>query len=82
VCVFLTLLIKEWREIRGISQKQLAKQIGMSQSYLSRLEANKKNPSLETLHKIADILNVKPCQLYICHNRTCQCEHKVMPGNF
>lgn len=57
------LLIKEVRLSKNLSQIQLAKKAGMSQSYLSELESNKKSPTLRQLCKLADALNVKPDEL-------------------
>ena len=50
--------IKVWREYRGISQQELAGQIGISVPYLSQLETNKRKGSLEVMSAIAKALNV------------------------
>ncbi len=42
----------------GMSQSQLAKAIGSRQPVISRLERGNGNPSLRTLQKIADALNL------------------------
>lgn len=62
--IFANLHIKEIRELKGVSQNKLAQMIGMTQGYLSKLESNKKSPTLNMLIKIAEVLEVKPCQLY------------------
>ncbi|WP_416149521.1 helix-turn-helix transcriptional regulator [Salipaludibacillus sp. HK11] len=51
--------IKEIRLSKGITQKYVAKKVGISQSYLSNLEKNKFNPSAEIMFKIADVLKCK-----------------------
>lgn len=52
--------ISEYRQSRGITQKELADKIGVSLSYISKIEApnSKKSFSLEILLDIADELNV------------------------
>lgn len=52
-------MIKEIREKHGISQNQLAKQTGISQSALSDIENGMtKNPRIDTLLKICEVLKV------------------------
>jgi transcriptional regulator with XRE-family HTH domain len=46
----LTMKIQTIREERGIRQRDLAKKLKMSQSYLSNLEAGKVNVSLYTFY--------------------------------
>lgn len=50
--------IKEAREAKGRSQKELAEAAGMSPQQLSQYENGLRNPKLETLIRIADALNV------------------------
>ena len=50
--------IKSIREEKGISQGQLAVMTGVSQSAISDIENNKRNPSLWTVQMIADVLGV------------------------
>ncbi|MPZ15862.1 MAG: helix-turn-helix domain-containing protein [Chloroflexi bacterium] len=42
----------------GLSQKQLAEQIGTSQAAVARLEAGTYRPRIETLHRLATALHV------------------------
>lgn len=46
--------VKQVRKKRGISQKNLCKSVGITQSYLSQVENNKKTPSISVLNDIAD----------------------------
>lgn len=56
--------IRSCRKKAGISQRELAKKVGVTQQYLCCLEKEKKNnPSLKLLTKIADALNVKVTDL-------------------
>lgn len=59
-------IIKEVREEKGISQKDLAEKLNISQSYLSEIENNKKkNVSFELILHICNILNVEIRKIYI-----------------
>ncbi|MHA7064053.1 helix-turn-helix transcriptional regulator [Azospirillum argentinense] len=52
---------KNLRDLRlsaGFSQAQLAEAIGTSQPRIARLEAGKEEPSLTTLRRLANVLNV------------------------
>lgn len=46
------------RQQRGLSQSDLATSAGISISYLSMLENSKRDPTISTVQKIADALNV------------------------
>nr|DAF73210.1 MAG TPA: helix-turn-helix XRE-family like protein [Caudoviricetes sp.] len=56
--------IKFYREKRNISKSELARQIGVSPSYITMLEnGDKKNPSMEILLKISSALNINVSEL-------------------
>jgi len=50
--------IMSYRKKAGLSQKALAKAIGVSASLANHYENDKRDPSTQTLVKIADVLNV------------------------
>jgi DNA-binding XRE family transcriptional regulator len=50
--------IKIWREYRGLSQHEMAKNAGISVPYLSQLETNKRKGSLNVLSAIAKAMKV------------------------
>lgn len=50
--------IKEIREKKGITQLELAEQVGITQVYLSYIENGHKTPTLKTLQKLAKALDV------------------------
>ncbi|BAH06767.1 helix-turn-helix domain-containing protein [Clostridium kluyveri] len=50
--------IKEIRESKNLTQKQLAEKIGVTPVTITRYENNKREPSIETLNKIAKALDV------------------------
>ena len=51
--------IKEVLKDKGISQTWLAKQTGKSYNTINEYARNVRQPSLEDLYKIADILNIE-----------------------
>lgn len=55
--------IRRLRQEKSISQAQLAKLIGVGQSFISKLENNRSSVSIETLEKIANALGVSPGRL-------------------
>ncbi|MCP4417818.1 MAG: helix-turn-helix domain-containing protein [Chloroflexi bacterium] len=50
--------IKVWREYRGMTQPELAKQAGISAAYLSQIESGKRSGSTDVLKAIAEALNL------------------------
>lgn len=49
--------IKQLRANKGLTQEGFARETGISRSYLSDLENNRKSPTIETLEKIARKMN-------------------------
>jgi transcriptional regulator with XRE-family HTH domain len=52
--------IKSIRVKNGVSQMELSLRSNLSQSFIANLEKGKKQPSVHTLIRIADALNVNP----------------------
>lgn len=50
--------IRDIRISKGVSQSQLAPMTSMTKSYMSEIEAGKKNLTLRTLQKIATSLGI------------------------
>ena len=50
--------IKQMRQKKGLSQKQLGEKIGMSQQGYALIEKNKRSLDYDILEKIADVLGV------------------------
>lgn len=48
--------IKVWREYRGLTTTELAKEVGVSQSYISDIENGKKDGSISVIKRIAEAL--------------------------
>jgi len=57
--------IREIRQRKSISQLELAQKAGISQSFLASLEAGKKQPSVLTILKLSDALEINPGDLFI-----------------
>ena len=57
--------IKEVLKDKGISQTWLAKQMGKSYNTINEYARNVRQPSLEDLYKIAEILDVEVKELLI-----------------
>lgn len=63
---YYTLRIKNVRKAKGMTQKELAAKLSISQSFLSELENNKYDMTLNMLFKISEVLNVTPTELVEC----------------
>lgn len=50
--------LKDVRESRAVTQEAIAKQVGVSQQFISRVERGNKSISLDLAAEIADYLNV------------------------
>jgi len=59
-------LIRVYHDIKA---SDLAKQLGISSSYLSEIENQKKTPSIELINKYADIFNTKPSSILFFHEQ-------------
>ena len=71
--------ILKYRILLNVSQRQLARKLGISQGYLSEIEHCKKSPTLRMLFRIADELSVCPLILICCDVdcETCPKEYKI-----
>lgn len=56
--------IQKIRELKDISQQDLAAKCNFEKSNLSRLEAGRVNPTLSTLEKVAKALDVTLAELF------------------
>jgi transcriptional regulator with XRE-family HTH domain len=57
--------LKRLRNLRNISQFDLALDAGVSQTFINGIENQKKNVSFETIAKLSDALNVEPYQFFL-----------------
>ncbi|MCB1073811.1 MAG: helix-turn-helix transcriptional regulator [Chlamydiia bacterium] len=51
-------IISSVRKEKGYKQGVLAKELGITQTYLSQIERDKKEPNLSLLKKIANVLRI------------------------
>lgn len=56
--------LKECRELKGVSLGQLAKSSGVNKSYLSKIENDKRDPSLNSLNSICEAIGI-PLSIFI-----------------
>lgn len=61
--------LKELREAKGLSQTQLANELGISQQAYARYEKGDRKPKISTLIKLADYFDVSVDYL-IGHEKT------------
>jgi transcriptional regulator with XRE-family HTH domain len=50
--------MRKLREAKGMSQGDVHRATGIDRAYISNLEAGKQNPTLETIAKIAEALDI------------------------
>lgn len=58
-------ILKRTRIIYGYKANKMSSELGISASYLSEIENNKKKPSLELLQKYADIYGIRLSSLIL-----------------
>jgi len=63
-CQRFGLRIKELRSEREITQEELAERVGVFRTYMSRIETGLANPTLMTVHALADSLAVDVAVLF------------------
>ncbi|WP_338659668.1 helix-turn-helix domain-containing protein [Paraclostridium sordellii] len=51
-------IIKKLRKEKNLSQQELGEKLGVSGAYIQQIESNKKNPSMKTLNRIAEALEI------------------------
>ena len=55
--------VRCYRKLKGMTQEQLAHEVGMERSYISDLERGTRNPSVRALGRLAEALSVDPAAL-------------------
>ena len=56
--------LRELRQIRGLSQEELAFRARLHRTYVSSAERGKRNVALVNLEKLAEALDVDICELF------------------
>ncbi len=55
--------LREWRERRALTQRELAAKAGMTVSTVNRIENGLQRPRISTVRKLAEALGVAPEEL-------------------
>ena len=63
-------VLKRTRIIYGYKASEMSSELGISASYLSEIENNKKQPSLDLLQKYADIYGIRLSSLILLSVKT------------
>lgn len=58
-------ILKDLRKQKNISQEKLAEFCNLDRTYISLLERGQRQPTLTTIFKIAEALEIKPSQLIL-----------------
>jgi transcriptional regulator with XRE-family HTH domain len=56
-------VLREQRELKKLSQEKLAELCDLDRTYISLLERGLRQPTISTLFKISDALNILPSEL-------------------
>lgn len=56
--------LKRIRTEKGVSQADIAKSLGVSRGFVSNIENGKRNPTLSTISRLAEALNVSTEELF------------------
>ena len=58
-------VLRDYRKAKGLSQEVLSGLAGLDRTHYSKIERGLRSPTLETLFKIANALDVPPHELII-----------------
>lgn len=56
--------VQDLRKQKGLTQEDLAEEVGVDRSYMGFIERGEKNPTLDKVMKIADALDVDAADLF------------------
>lgn len=66
-------LLRELRTRKAYSQENLALESGLDRTYISLIERGQRNPTLTTLFKLSDALQIKASELIkLLENDNCE----------
>jgi transcriptional regulator with XRE-family HTH domain len=55
--------VRRVRKERGMSLEALAHEVGLAYSYMGQIERGQRNPTLDVVERIAEVLSVQPLML-------------------
>lgn len=58
--------LKAARVFRGLTQLQVAEQVGVKEIEISRFETGRAQPDLDTKRRIAEVLQKTPYEIFDC----------------
>jgi transcriptional regulator with XRE-family HTH domain len=58
-----TVLLRQLRKVRGLSQEVLAERAGLHRNFISLIERGESQPTIDTLFRLADALGVPAVDL-------------------
>jgi len=56
--------LKHWREVRGISQRDLADRSGVGYASIARIETRRQDPTVGILTRLAEALEIRLADLF------------------
>nr|AGF93121.1 protein containing Helix-turn-helix type 3 domain protein [uncultured organism] len=56
--------LRELRKSRDLSQEALSREAGLDRTYVGKIERGEKSPSLKTIQKLAEALEVDKTDLF------------------
>ena len=59
ICAEVARILRDERKSKGLSMTRLAEQAGLSQSMISLVERDLRNPTLDTLLRVAEVLEIE-----------------------
>ena len=60
--------VRRARQVRGLTQEELAERSGFSQQYISELENGRRNPTIVSIYELAQALGVTHEELVTSSN--------------
>lgn len=57
--------LKEIREKKGLTHKDIAEKVGISRAYYTNIELGKKNPSFKVARKIKEVLDFEDDNIFL-----------------
>ncbi len=69
VCSEVARILRDERKRKGLSMTRLAEKAGLSQSMISLVERDLRNPTLDTLLRVADLLELELSEILVTAKR-------------